>query len=65
MEVRIASIILVVCGLVCGLGAFSRWMVNERAMRLGQPLPSSRLLLVLTSVVAVVGVVALVVVSLG
>ena len=51
--------------MVCGLGTFSRWMVNERVMRLGQPLPSSRLLLVLTSVVAVVGVVALVVVSLG
>ena len=65
MEIRIASIILVVCGLACGIGAFSRWMVNERAMRLGQPLPSSRLLLVLTSVVAVVGVIALVVVSLG
>ena len=65
VEVRIASIILVVCGLACGIGAFSRWMINERAMRLGQPLPSSRLLLVLTSVVAVVGVIALVVVSLG
>ena len=65
VEIRIASIILVVCGLACGIGAFSRWLVNERAMRLGQPLPSSRLLLVLTSVVAVVGVVALVVVTLG
>ena len=65
MEVRIASIVLIVCGLVCGVGAFSRWMVNERAMRLGQPLPSSPMLLVLTSVVAVVGIVALVVVSLG
>ena len=65
MEVRIASTILVVCGLACGIGAFSRWMANERAMRLGQPLSSSPLLLVLTSVVAVVGIVALVVVSLG
>ena len=57
--------ILVVCGLGCGIGAFIRWVANERAMRLGQPLPSSRMLLVLTSVVAVVGIVALVVVSLG
>jgi len=65
VEVRIASIILVACGLACGIGAFSRWMANERAMRLGQPLSSSPLLLVLTSVVAVVGIVALVVVSLG
>ena len=65
LEVRLASVVLIICGLACGILAFRRWMVNERAMRLGQPLPSSRLLLVLTSVVAVVGVIALVVVSIG
>ena len=65
LEVRLASVVLIVCGLVCGLGAFRRWMVNERAMRLSRPLPSSPLLLVLTGVVVVVAVVALVVVSLG
>ena len=65
LEVRLASVVLIVCGLVCGIGAFRRWMVNERAMRLSRPLPSSPLLLVLTGVVVVVAVVALVVVSLG
>ena len=48
LEVRLAAAVLVVCGLACGIGAFSRWMGNERAMRLGEPLPSSPLLLVLT-----------------
>ena len=49
----------------CGIGAFSRWMGNERAMRLGEPLPSSPLLLVLTAIVATVGIVALIIVSFG
>jgi putative membrane protein len=64
VEVRVASIVLIVCGLACGVGSFSRWMGNERAMRLGRPLPSSPMLLVLTAILAAVGIVALVVVSL-
>ena len=63
-ETRIASIALILCGLVCGISAFRRWMVNERAMRLGHPLPSTPMLLVLTAIVAVVAMVALVVVAL-
>jgi putative membrane protein len=63
-ETRIASIVLIVCGLVCGISAFRRWMVNERAMRLGQPLPSTPMLLVLTAIVAGVAIVAMVVVVL-
>ena len=65
LEIRLASVILVVCGLGCGVGAFVRWAANERAMRLGEPLPSSRMLLALTAVVAAVGIVAIVVVSLA
>jgi inner membrane protein YidH len=65
LEVRLAAAVLVICGLACGIGAFSRWMGNERAMRLGEPLPSSPLLLVLTSVVAGIGIVALIIVSFG
>jgi putative membrane protein len=65
LEVRLASAILVICGLACAVGAFTRWVANERAMRLNQPLPSSRMLLVLTAVLALVGIVALVAVSLG
>jgi putative membrane protein len=64
LETRIASIALILCGLVCGIAALRRWMHNERAMRLGEPLPSSRMLLVLTAIVAGVALVALVVVVL-
>ncbi len=52
LEIRLTSIVLIICGLVCGISAFSRWMGNERAMRLNEPLPSSPLLLVLTAIVA-------------
>lgn len=65
IEVRIASILLIICGMACGIGALSRWMANEKAMRLNQPLPSSRLLVVLTATVSIVGIIALIVVSLG
>ncbi len=65
LEVRVASLLLVLCGLACAVGAWSRWMANERAMREGRPLPSSPLLLVLVGVVVVVGLVALAVLTLG
>ena len=65
LETRLASAVLVICGLACGIGAFRRWMVNERAMRLNEPLPSSPMLLVLTAIVAAVGIVALIIVSFG
>jgi putative membrane protein len=65
IEVRAASILLVVCGIGCGVGAFTRWMRNERAMRLDEPLHSSPLLLVLTGGVVAVAVIAFVAVSLG
>jgi putative membrane protein len=64
-EVRIASCFLILCGLVCGVGAFTRWMSNERAMRLKRALPSSPLLLVLTTVVTIVGIAALLLVGFG
>ena len=63
-EVRAASIVLIVCGLVAGVSAFTRWMRNERAMRLGRPLPSSPMLLIVTSIVAVAALAALVVIAL-
>jgi uncharacterized membrane protein YidH (DUF202 family) len=65
LEIRLASAVLVSCGLACGIGAFSRWMGNERAMRLNEPLPSSPLLLVLTAIVAGIGIVALIIVGFG
>jgi putative membrane protein len=65
LEIRLASAVLVLCGLACGIGAFRRWMANERAMRLNEPLPSSPLLVVLTAIVAVIGMVALIIVGFG
>ena len=63
VEVRLAAIVLIVCGLVCGVGAFSRWLRNEWVLRLGHPLPSSPMLLITTGVVVVVATVALVAVT--
>ena len=65
LEIRLASAVLVLCGLACGIGAFRRWMANERAMRLNEPLPSSPLLVGLTGIVAVIGIVALILVGFG
>ena len=65
LEVRLASVVLILCGLACGILAFRRWMVNERAMRLGEPLPSSPMLLIVTAVVAGVALVAVVVAILS
>jgi putative membrane protein len=63
LEIRLAALLLVLCGLSCGVDGIIRWIRNERAMRLGQPLHSSPLVLVLTVVVVLVAVVAVVVVS--
>jgi len=63
LEVRLAAIVLVVCGVVCGVGAFSRWIRNERSLRLGHPLPSSPMLLITTVVVVLVATIALVAVT--
>jgi putative membrane protein len=65
LEIRLASAVLIICGLACGIGAFRRWMANERAMRLNEPLPSSPLLLVVTAIVAVVGIIAVIIVAFG
>ena len=59
-EARIAALLLILSGLVSGVAAFGRWMRLERAMRLDEPLPSSRLLLVVTIVVVLAAVAALV-----
>ncbi len=64
-EVRVASLLLVVCGLACAVGAWVRWLHGERAMREGRALPSSPLLLVLVGVVVVVALIAVAVLVLG
>jgi len=65
LEVRLASLLLVLCGLSCAVGAWSRWFASERAMREGRALPSSPLLLVLVGVVVVVALIAVAVLVLG
>jgi putative membrane protein len=65
LEVRLASLLLVVCGLACAVGAWVRWVASERAMREGRALPSSPLLLVLVGVLVVVALIAVAVLVLG
>jgi putative membrane protein len=60
-ERKIIGIPLIVLGAVIELVAYQHWFANERAMRLNEPLPQSRLVLVLAIGVAVVGAIATVV----
>lgn len=64
IELKLVSLLLLVCGLVCATGAFFRWVRHERAMRTGRPLPSSPTMPFLTGALAIVAVVAIVVVGL-
>lgn len=64
VEVRLAALVLVACGLVSGFTAMTQWMRNERAIRLDRPLPSSPLMPFLTAAIILVALVAIVVVSL-
>jgi putative membrane protein len=64
LEVRLAALVLVLCGLISGVSAILQWTRNERAIRLGDPLPSSPLLPFLTAAIVAVAVVAIVVVAL-
>ncbi len=63
LEARVAALLLVVAGLVSGVGALTRWVRNERALRLDEPLPASPLLLVVTGIVVLSAAAALVVVT--
>lgn len=55
------SVLLAALGLAIAVGAYRHWVRAERAMRLGQALPRSRMLLMVAVVlsVAAVGVTAL------
>ena len=63
LEVRLAALVLVVCGLASSMAALVQWIRNERALRLNRPLPSSLLLPYLTAAIVAVAVVAIVVVG--
>lgn len=63
LEVRIAALVLVLCGLVSGGTAMTQWVRNERAIRLDLPLPSSPFMPFLTAAIIAVALVAIVVVA--
>jgi putative membrane protein len=65
LEVRVAALLLVLAGLLSGVGAWTRWFRNERALRLDQPLPSSPLLVAVTVIVVLASAAAIVAVFLA
>ncbi len=61
---ELLGILLLVLSFVTAASAYRRWALNERSMRLQEPLPSSRLPMMMaigTAIVAVVAAVVLVV----
>jgi putative membrane protein len=62
---RLIGIPLIVLGAVLAVSSYRRWDANERAMRLGLPLPPSRLSLLLAVGVAVVALIAAIVAAFG
>jgi putative membrane protein len=59
---RLIGIPLMVLGAVLAIVAYQHWYANERAMRLGEPLPPTRLGMVLAFGLAVVSLIAIAVV---
>jgi putative membrane protein len=62
---RIIGLPLIAFGAVLSLVSYRRWYLNERAMRLGEPLPPSNLSLTLAVGIAIVAVIAITVVLVG
>ena len=50
----LAAVVMLVCGVVCGVTALTRWARNERAMRLGTALPRPTVLPMLTVVLLLI-----------
>jgi len=62
---RLIGIPLILLGAALELSSYRHWDANERAMRLGQPLPPSRMTLVLAVGIAIVAAIATVVAIVG
>jgi putative membrane protein len=62
---RSVAVTLLLLGVACSVGAFRRWMRNERALRDRRPLPGTGAALTLAYAVAAVGMVLCVVVLWG
>jgi putative membrane protein len=55
---RIIGVPLIALGAVLAFASYRRWIDNERAMRLGEPLPPSRLPLVLAIGIGIAAAIA-------
>ena len=62
---RLIGIPLILLGASLELASYRHWDANERAMRLGRPLPPSRMTLVLAIGIAIVAAIATVVAIVG
>lgn len=62
---RLIGIPLIVLGAALEVAAYRHWYANERAMRLGQPLPPTRLSMILAAGIGVVAIIAVVVAITG
>ncbi len=62
---RLIGVPLVVLGAWLALTSYTRWNINERAMREGRPLPPSTLPKMLAIGVGVAGVIAAIVAAVG
>jgi len=62
---RLIGVPLIALGAVLAYTSYQRWVSNERAMRLGEPLPRSVLPLVLTIGITVAAAIAAVVALFG
>ncbi len=62
---RIIGVPLIALGAVLAFTSYSRWDANERAMRLGEPLPASRLPQILALGIALAAALAAIVAAFG
>jgi putative membrane protein len=62
---HIVGVPLIVLGIVLSIASYRRWEQNQRALRLGQPLPGSNLPRLLTVLVAAVALTAAVLVMVS
>jgi len=62
---RLIGLPLIALGVLCSIMSYRRWEANQRAMRLGKPLPPSRLPQVVAFGVAAIAGVALVLAAFG
>jgi putative membrane protein len=62
---RLLGLPLIVMGGALAVVSYRRWQANQRAMRLGEPLPRSPLPLVLAIGIAAIAIVAIVLAAFG